>query len=388
MKFLVFDPAGGASGDMILAALISLGCPESCILDCLEKLGLGKPVINIQQKKTNFISCLNLSFDINDCEHERSFKDIRHTIEISDIESGIKNTAINIFSRLAEAEAHVHGVSCDNVHFHEVGALDSIFDIVGIAAAIHYFKPENIYTAPLPLSTGTIKTRHGIMPVPAPATLKLIEGLPAKATNVTGELVTPTGAAVIKTLAEINLPNELTILSSGYGCGSKTFEGWPNMFRVMLCESHKDMKSLYVIETTIDDMIPEDFDAALDMIKKAGAIDTCIIPCIMKNGRPGTIMQALTEHGMLENVSSAILENTTTIGVRFYPVGRRVLDRKEYRIDSEVGEVGIKEVTTPSGAIRRKPEYRDIIKISDETGLPVTEIRQIIAGALHRNGAK
>jgi pyridinium-3,5-bisthiocarboxylic acid mononucleotide nickel chelatase len=379
MKALIFDPVGGASGDMILASLIELGCPISHIQDTLTLLGLGNPVIHLENRKVNGISCLKLDFEIDDEATERSWRDIRDMINSSGLAVSIAGKALDIFSILASAEAKVHGVPVDTVHFHEVGAVDSIFDIVGISAAIDWFKPDKIYTTPLPLSTGTVESRHGTIPVPAPATLLLMEGLPTRMTDVRGELVTPTGAAVIKTLAaQADIPG-ITIKASGYGCGTKTFPRWPNMFRSMLCERSVKDEQVYVIESDIDDMIPEDWDAALNKIREAGAIDLCLVPCIMKEGRPGNILRVLSKTDSLEPVCSAILMHTTTIGVRYYPAERKILERRVFLLDTAYGKISIKEVVTPDGSLRRKPEYKDMKKLSDELNIPVQMIRDEVA---------
>lgn len=382
MKILIFDPVGGASGDMILASLIKLGCPISHIQSTLEILGLGKPVISLENKKVNGISCLKLDFEIDDEETERSWRDIKDMINSSGLAESITEKTLNIFGILASAEARVHGVPIDDIHFHEVGAIDSIFDIVGISAAIDWFKPDAIYTTPLPLSTGTVESRHGTIPVPAPATLLLMEGLPTRMTDIRGELVTPTGAAVIKALAaQAELPG-LSIISSGYGCGTKTFPRWPNMFRSILCETSTKDEQVYVIESDIDDMIPEDWDTSYDKIREAGAIDLCLIPCIMKEGRPGNVIRVLSGVAELEPVCSAILLHTTTIGVRYYPAERKILERRVFLLDTEYGKIRIKEVVTPDGMFRRKPEYKDIKKLSEELNIPVQRIRDEIAKRL------
>ena len=382
MKILIFDPVGGASGDMILASLIQLGCPISHIQSTLELLGLGKPIICLQDKKINGISCLKLGFDIYDEDTERSWANIRNIINSSGIVEGITKKALDIFGILASAEARVHGMPEGDVHFHEVGAIDSIFDIVGIAAAVDWFKPDAVYATPLPLSTGTVESRHGTIPVPAPATLLLMEGLPVKMTDIRGELVTPTGAAVIKALAvSVDLP-VFEIKGSGYGCGTKTFPRWPNMFRSILGETSAQTDQVYIIESDIDDMIPEDWDTAATRIKKAGAIDLCLIPCIMKEGRPGNLLRVLSGLDKLDPVSSAILLHTTTIGLRYYPAERKILERREFLLDTDYGKIRIKEAITPDGMLRHKPEYKDIKKLSEELKIPVQRLRQEIARRL------
>jgi pyridinium-3,5-bisthiocarboxylic acid mononucleotide nickel chelatase len=382
MKILILDPVGGASGDMILASLIQLGCPVSHIQSTLELLDLGKPVISLREKIINGISCLNLGFDICDEETERSWKDIRDLINSSGISEGIVQKALGIFGILASAEGQVHKMPVDDVHFHEVGALDSIFDIVGIAAAVDWFKPDTVYATPLPLSSGTIESRHGTLPVPAPATLLLMEGLPARMTDIRGELLTPTGAAVIKALsASVDVPG-FEIKGSGYGCGTKTFPRWPNMFRSILGETSAQSDQVYIIESDIDDMIPEDWDTAAIRIRKAGAIDLCIIPCIMKEGRPGNILRALSRIDSLEPVSSAILLHTTAIGLRYYPAERKILERREFFLETKYGRIRVKEVITPDGMLRHKPEYKDIKRLSEELNIPSRRIRDEVAERL------
>ena len=300
-------------------------------------------------------------------------------IEQSRLKQSIKDNAIKIFSALAEAESCVHKEPVEEIHFHEVGALDSIFDIVGIAAAVDYFSPDSIFTMPLPLSTGTVNSRHGILPVPAPATLKLMEGLPVRMTGITGELVTPTGAAVIKSLASWPSPSEVIIKGSGYGCGSKSFGDWPNIFRCTLCETTEPSASVFVIEADIDDMIPEDWESALASIRASGAIDACLINCIMKNGRPGIILKVMADRPNLDKVIESVFQNTTTIGVRYYPVNRSVLERREFVEMTEYGEVRFKETALPDGSRRRKPESADICRISKSRGIPAWQARKAIS---------
>jgi pyridinium-3,5-bisthiocarboxylic acid mononucleotide nickel chelatase len=377
MNVLIVDPFGGISGDMLLGSLVHLGCPTGYLEEVFGKLNIGPFHMHTKADSIHGISCLGLTFDIPDSHEGRDYASIRDTI-LSRLPDPIRIRAEKIFKVLAHAEAQVHGVAVEDVHFHEIGALDSILDIVGISAALERLGIDAIYTNPVPLGGGMTNSLHGKIPVPAPATVKLLEGMKVRITDLEAELTTPTGAAVLKALAEKgDPPTGFVVRSVGYGCGSRRFEDWPNLCRTILGEvnQEKDNGVTYHIEADIDDMIPEDAVAALDYIMAAGARDAGIIPRIMKQGRPGFTMSALCDCTRLEGVLEAFLVHTSTIGVRYHAIDRMVLPRREYRIATRYGEIGIKEVTLPDGTLRFKPEYRDLQEISRTRGLTMAELR-------------
>lgn len=378
MKVLVIDPVGGISGDMLLAGLIHLGCPAFFLEEVYAGLDLGTYTIHVSPDSVNGITCMSVRFDVPSPEEGRTYADIRDHV-LAPLPEAVRQTAGRIFETLAGAESWVHGVSPDDVHFHEIGAVDSILDIVGIAAALTYFGIDRLHARPVPLGGGSTASLHGRIPVPAPATVKLLEGFPVRFEGPAGELATPTGAAVIRALAEKgNPPSDLVIVKTGYGCGTKRFDDWPNLCRVMLCDADTDHERgrTFQVDADIDDMMPEDAALALEKIMEAGAADAGITPRIMKHGRPGYTMSAVCDDRVLHDVLNAFLLHTTTIGVRYHPVQRQVLPRRQYTVATRYGEVGIKEVSLPDGSVRRKPESRDLQEISRRTGIALAALRE------------
>ena len=384
MRILIIDPIGGISGDMLLGSLIDLGCPEAYLEEIYRHIPLDPFTMNTAKKSVGGIVAMDLKFETKHVHKDTTFTRIKKEV-IGKLPGGVRETALKIFTALAQAEAAVHGESIDEVHFHEVGALDSILDIVGIAAALTWLKVDAVYAQVVPFGTGTTKSRHGIIPVPVPATVKLLEGYKVKFTGIDAELTTPTGAAVIRALAEkTSPPSDAVLAGVGYGCGDRTIPGWPNLCRAILCEvsSVSEDTLCYVVEADVDDMSPEEWEAATTKIFAAGALDVNITPRIMKKGRPGVGLKAVCNSTELEDVLSEVLEHTTTIGARYYALSRRVLDRREYTVKTSCGDVRVKEVVTPSGRKRSKPEYRDMHEISLAHNIPLARIRDEVEGII------
>jgi pyridinium-3,5-bisthiocarboxylic acid mononucleotide nickel chelatase len=377
MNILIIDPVGGVSGDMLLAGIMHLGCPAEYLQDIFSRLDIGPFHMQTKADSINGISCVGLKFDIPESHKGRTYASIRDEI-LPKLPEEIREKAVRIFRVLAEAEAEVHGCDVDDVHFHEVGAVDSILDIVGISAALDRLGIHKVYTRPVPLGRGWVDSLHGKIPVPAPATVKLLEGIKVRFTPMEAELTTPTGAAVLKALAErTDPPSDLIVRGVGYGCGTKRFPDWPNLCRVILCEEALEKESLhgYMVEADIDDMPAEDIEAALEMITDAGALDVTITSRIMKRGRPGMGIKAICEGTFLQDVLKAFLLHTTTIGARYYAIERSILARRFHTIVTRYGEVTVKEVITPDGNIRSKPEFRDLHEICRSRSIPMSELR-------------
>lgn len=384
MKVLVIDPVGGISGDMLLASLIHMGCPVDYLKDVLGRLPVDSFSMETSLRSVHGISALHLSFICREEHEERTYAAIRDEI-LASLPGDVREKASAVFKALAEAEASIHGVAPDEVHFHEVGALDSILDIAGIAAAIEYFKVERVFCRSVPLGTGMTKSMHGTIPLPAPATVRLLEGRRVRFTDIPFELATPTGAAVVAALADKRaIPAELTVSAVGYGCGTRQIPEWPNLCRSILGEAPSEESGIrtYLVEADVDDMTPEDTEAALARLFDAGAKDAGLTPNIMKRGRPGFCIQAVCTSERLEGVLSCLLTHTTSIGARYYPVERRVLERTAYHIDTRFGEIGIKESVLPDGSKRFKPEYRDLAKASEKMGIPVAAVRAEVERAM------
>ena len=381
MKVLVFDPVGGASGDMILGSLVQLGCPVEYLKEVILglKSGIGPADIHVTEKWVSDIMAEDIAFHVEEDQPPRKFSDIRELIEVSDIPSGTKKTALEIFSRLAASEANVHGIDPGDVHFHEVGAADSILDIVCISAAVEWFSPERIYTRNIPVGKGFIETAHGIMPVPAPATIELLKGMRVRFEDVEGELTTPTGAAVMQTLSHKGpIPSDMIINGVGYGCGDRQYDSWPNLFRSVIAEVKDADRSLYVVEADMDDMLPEDWDAVLERLFASGVLDANLTAKIMKKSRPGVCLNVIVPSEKLHAVLDVLLIHTSSIGARYYPVMRHVLDRRYYTLETPYGVINVKEVILPDGSRRIKPEYEDLKRLSMEKDIPVKDLRMEI----------
>jgi len=387
MNILVIDPIGGISGDMLLGSLIHLGCPVEYLQSICDGLCIGDVSIQAPMKKINGITGTDLIFDIPHTDKPRSYADITALIKASDTPEAIKFTSIKIFDALAKAESQVHEVPIDRVHFHEVGAIDSILDIVCIAAALDMLCIETIYTRTVPVGIGTTKSMHGTIPVPAPATVELLKDMDTRFTHIQTELTTPTGAAVLSALCSSGpIPNELSIKNIGYGCGKKDIPSWFNMCRSILCETRKDVgeTDCYMIEADIDDMDPQQWETATRMITEAGALDTSLTHRIMKKSRPGVGLKVICGPGCLYDILNAVFTHTSTIGVRYYPVQRQTLSRKTYSVQTRFGPVAIKEVTLPSGKKRHKAEYRDMNRIALDQGITVYDIAREVDRAMSK----
>jgi hypothetical protein len=385
MNTLIVDPVGGISGDMLLAGLMHLGCPAEYLREIFAVLNIGPFQLHTKADSIHGISCLGIMFEIPESRDHRTYASIRDEI-LTRLPERIGQLAGKIFLSLAEAEAEVHGCTVDEVHFHELGAVDSILDVVGISAALDRLGVERIYTRPVPLGSGWVNSLHGKIPVPAPATVKLLEGIKVRFTQMEAEISTPTGAAVLKALAErTDPPSDLIVSGVGYGCGSKRFPNWPNLCRVILCEESHDREGLrgYLAEADIDDMPAEDMEAALEQITGAGALDVTITQRIMKRGRPGMGIKAICDGAHLQDVLNAILLHTTTIGVRYHAIERSILPRRFRTVSTRYGNVTIKEVTAPDGGIRSKPEFRDLYEISRSRGISLSELRKEVEKVMH-----
>jgi len=374
MKILYFDCFSGISGDMTLAALLDLGLPEDKLRKELEKLGLENYSLEIHRGSRSGIAALSLEVRMGPKEERhRHFSDIRRMIEGSSLEPGVKDSSLAIFQRLAEAEAKVHKKSLEEVHFHEVGAVDSIVDIVGTAVGINHFKPEVIYSSELPMGRGFVQCQHGRLPLPAPATLEILKGYPVQSVDLEGELVTPTGAAIIATLSAQARPfPSLSVQGIGYGMGKKEFPDRPNLLRLVLGEGTEIYQAdrAAVLESNIDDMNPEFYDFLMERLFQGGALDVSFSPVMMKKNRPGTLLRVIAEEKDAERLSEVILRESTTLGVRSYPVRRKKLPREILEVETRLGKVRVKV----SGDKRFQPEYDDCRRIALEKGIPIQEV--------------
>jgi len=377
MKHLYFDCFSGISGDMCLGALINAGADSGKLEKELRRLPLQQWEICSSIKDSHGISGTRAEITVAE-EHQphRHYSEIRNMILECPLPEKVKTDSLKIFQKLAEAEGKVHGVSPDQVHFHEVGAVDSILDIVGTCLAISFLKIERITCSPLPPGKGYVKCRHGLLPVPAPATAELLKGVPIAGLDVYGELVTPTGAAIVTSLAESfgHMP-EMVVETIGYGLG-QTDPGITNFLRIFIGDNISKAgykaDTIMLLETNIDDMNPQLYGHIADMLFNAGALDVFCSPIMMKKNRPAFTLTVMCAPGKEKCIIDILLHETTTLGVRYREEKRSVLERKIKTVATPYGKVRIKYAEDTNGNILKStPEHDDCRKIAAEKSIPL-----------------
>ena len=383
MTILYLDCYAGISGDMTVGALLDLGVPLEYLRTELGKLELPSGTYELSVSRTERQHMAALKFDVTVQDHHthRHYAGIDSMIAVSGLAEPVKERARLIFRRLAEAESVVHGVAIEDVHFHEVGAIDSIVDIVGTAICLEYLGVETVYAAALPLGGGFIETSHGRLPVPAPATAELMKGLALHGDCGPGERVTPTGAAIVAALASRSGKQPAMVLEkTGCGAGGKDFPDCPNILRAFLGGSSRgdtETDEVIVVETNIDDSTPELLGYAMERLFEEGALDVFFTPIQMKKNRPGVMVSFLCRPGDLDRLSQLLLTETSAIGLRHYRAGRIVLQRRIALQQTEFGPVRFKEVMGSRGEVlRASPEYDDCRRIAREKEIPCREVME------------
>jgi len=378
MRIAYLDTISGIAGDMTMAAFVSAGLPLDELSAELRKLSIGGFELMGSHVQRSGISAVHIDVVVSHEPHyHRHLKDIQSIIIQSALPDRVKERAQSVFSTIAKAEAKVHNTTIEKVHFHEVGALDSIVDIVGTAICLELLGVQCVYSSPVKLgSGGFIDTEHGKMPIPTPATVEILKDYPTILTDIPFELTTPTGAAIIKSLSSGVLTMEhLKIESIGYGAGTKEFDGVPNLLRVFVGELPQTYENdeLVMVETNIDNMNPEIYPYVLERLLAAGAHDAYIIPIIMKKGRPGILFSVLTSRSAIEAIIDIMFRETTTLGLRIQPVERRKLTRSQREVQTSFGFVKAKVISV-SGQERLVPEFEECKRLAKERGLPLLEI--------------
>lgn len=403
MRALYFDAFAGVSGDMTVGALLALGVDLEHLRGELSALPVHGYVLRSTPRLVNAVSAVKFDVDLDEHEHahghghqhrhagahghvhdHRAYGDIRRMIEGSALGAAVRERALAIFARLAEAEGKVHGVAAEAVTFHEVGAVDSIVDIVGTAIGMEALGVERVYTSALPLGSGLTRSQHGVIPVPGPATAELLRGFPVRVGDGASELITPTGAAIVAALVDPAEPvPALRIEAVGYGAGSRTLADRPNLLRLLLARIDAPAATDEVIEiaATIDDANPEIYAHALEAVFAAGARDAWLVPAFMKKHRPGVVLTALADLGARDAVAAAILRETTAIGLRFHPVRRTVLPRQVISVETAYGAVRVKIAVAPDGTRNLAPEYEDCRRVATERGVALKLVYQAAIAA-------
>ena len=382
MKIAYFDCFSGASGDMILGALLDAGLTIDCLREEIAKLHLSHYELDVEKvvKKGIGGSQAHVIIDQDHHDHHhRHLSHIRDIIDNSDLNASVKEKSMAIFVRLAEAEARVHRSSLESVHFHEVGAMDAIIDVVGGVIGLTSLGIDNVFCSPLHVGSGTVECAHGTLPVPAPATAELIKGKPVYSTGVKGELLTPTGAAILTTLSSGFGPMPaMTVEHLGYGAGTAD-PGMPNLLRVVIGEAKDDMgdyqvEQTVVIETNIDDMNPQMYDYLIGLLLDQGALDVYLTPVQMKKNRPGTMLSVICLPDAVGTFADILMKETTTIGLRWRVDNRIKSKRLIEEIDTRHGPIHFKLAQNNGRIINLTPEYDDCKRVALDKKIPLKKV--------------
>lgn len=370
MKIAYFDCFSGIAGDMLIASLLDAGLDFEYLKNEIEKLGLGKVRLKNRKLVKQNIASTYFEVEYEDQHHHRHLKDLNALVENRGLPDAIVEKAKNVFLTIAEAEARIHGMPLEKVHFHEVGAIDTIVDVVGALLAFQKLGIEKVFCSPLNVGSGFVTFSHGRFPVPAPATAEILKNTPTYSTNSQGELVTPTGAAVITTLADRfgDMPF-MKVESIGYGAGTRDFEH-PNVVRVYIGEAFapSETDEIFILEANIDDMNPQFYEPVMEKLFTEGALDVFFTPVQMKKNRPATKLTVLSGTGNEKSLASLILKETTTLGVRMRKESRMILERESKEIETPWGKVRIKISGLNGEVYHKSAEYEDLRRISAETG--------------------
>jgi len=385
MRIAYFDCFAGASGDMILGALVDAGVPLERLQESLDALHL--PDLRLSAEKvmrTHFAATKVDVYAPHEHKH-RHLHDIELILNNAELPEFVRTNAIKVFQRLAEAEARVHQTTPEKIHFHEVGALDAIADVVGAMAGFHALGLEAVYCSTFALGGGTIQSEHGTIPIPGPATLELLKGFPSRPGPVEAELTTPTGAAILTTICRNEKPPAFVPQVTGCGAGGREFPHLPNMLRLTIGETTftADEDTATLIETNIDNMNPELYPYVIEQVLAAGAMDAFMTPIIMKKGRPGIMLSILAPPEKTAAVFAVLFRETTTIGVRLREVARRKLPRRHETAQSSFGAVQVKIIDSVNGK-HIVPEFEECRRIAEARGLPLIDVRERLLAELNR----
>jgi uncharacterized protein (TIGR00299 family) protein len=385
MRIALVDPFAGIAGDMFVGALLDAGASFARLQEGLAQLGLEGYEVSARQVMRAGVRATKFAVESSEHHHHRGLTTILGLIGKAGLPPETARLARNAFIRLGEAEARIHGVAVEEVHFHEVGAVDAICDIVGAALCLESLGVDAIHCRSLPLSTGTIEAAHGVMPVPAPATLELLKGRPVHDSGLEGELVTPTGAAMMAAWADAATETvpPFTPRAIGYGAGTRDPERYANVCRVTIGEIEEASHgALYELVCDVDDATPQVLGHLLGRLLEAGALDATLQPVVMKKDRPGTRVTALAPIARIPQVEEILFVEGTTLGVRRRPVERTELPRRMVEVETEHGKVRVKIGEIGGRVVHVAPEYEDCRALARETGRPLREIVRLALAAL------
>lgn len=373
------DCVGGLAGNMLLAALLDAGAPEQELRAVPELLRIGAVELRLERVERHGIGALHVEVVAEGHQHERTWRSIREQLAAADLDGTVRERATAVFARLAEAEGEIHGVPPDEVHFHELGAVDTLIDVVGAVVLLERLGVSEIVCSPLPIGRGVVNTAHGMLPLPAPATAALLVGAPLFGVEVEAELVTPTGAALVATLADgWGAMPPMTLRAVGYGGGTIELRERANLVRLLLGAPAEHAMGatgeVALLETNLDDLSPELIPDAIERCFTAGALDVWTVPVGMKKGRPGVVLSALARPEAETAVAQAILEETTALGVRTTRLGRYELERERRTVEVGGRLVGVKLGRLDGRIVNAAPEHDDCASVAREIGAPVKSV--------------
>ena len=382
MRGLIFDPFAGISGDMTIAALLDLGLPLEWLRDFVAGLELGDVRVDAERVSRRGIACQRLILDL---PHEHAHRHLSHVVKIIEgtgVRGEVKDRAVRAFTLLAEAEADVHGTTPDRVHFHEVGAIDAIIDVLASVAGAAELGFTGFHTRPVALGRGWADMEHGHFPVPPPAVLGLLKGIPVRDPDFEGECTTPTGAALLQAFTGgAPPPATFTPVATGFGAGTRDPQDRPNCLRLVAIEADGGRdEEVLVLQCDVDDLSPEYVPPLIEAALGAGALDCTATPILMKKGRPGFRIEALAPPLRHEAVSGALFHAGSSIGVRFWPVRRETLARREETVEWRGQSVRVKRSSLPGGGERAKPEFEDVARAAERLGMtPLAAYRAMLS---------
>jgi pyridinium-3,5-bisthiocarboxylic acid mononucleotide nickel chelatase len=380
MKTLYFDCFAGASGDMILGAMVAAGVERNYLREQLSLLPVSGFHIDFETVSRSGLSATYARVETEPEHKHRHLSDIRQIIETSALSAAVKQRAIAIFTRLAEAEARVHNEPVEHVHFHEVGAIDAIVDVVGAAICFDALQIDRFVCSPVHVGSGMVKMAHGQFPVPPPAVTELLRGVPFYATEIKGELLTPTGAAIITTVcSEYGPIPRMTTETSGYGAGTREYQNFPNVLRVLIGETEDagaTDERLWMIETNLDDASPQIIGHVMDRVLESGALDCFFTPVLMKKNRPGVLLSVLCSPSEKEVVMKLLFTETTTLGVRSYEVTRRGLQRSVVRVETPYGPIDVKVAHLDGRVVNEMPEFEQCRQAAANANVPLKVVEE------------
>lgn len=388
-RFAILDPSSGIAGDMTLGALVALGLDPEWVLALPAALGLDGVTVRVEDVVRGSIACKKVDFDIPPQPHGRHLKHIAAIVEASAAPATVKAAAMDAFTQLTDAEAAIHGTTREKVHLHEVGAVDAILDIMGSIWGLELLGVRAVYNTPVTLGDGFVDAAHGRMAVPAPATLRLLEGIEVRSgPEGAGELTTPTGAVLVRVLSKGAPPSSYTVVASGFGAGTKNPPGRANALRIVLADetaAQGEYESLVMLAADIDDASGEHIAGAADALRDAGALDVVLLQTIMKKGRPGVRIEVLCDPAAAGGLEAILLTESTSIGVRRSVVARRALPRRQREVFVDGQRIRWKEVTLPDGTTRGKPEWDDVQAAARALGLPTAVVADLARRATGPN---